>query len=184
MTQLSRDGTQLAVAGPIVTGTTFTYTAQLNSFGKSDFGNYTCTATVRPYPTSTYILGVDTLSDMLNIIAGKCWYYISILMHYASYNCFNLYTVVPPPVDAQATQSTSSAPVEVSWSPPTEGDVNITGYRVFYSNGENVLVPVVITSVGLRVDRNYSGEIVFLRSESGRLYSELVNVTVGKLQSH
>ena len=90
--------------------------------------------------------------------------------------------VVPVPVDVRATQSSPSAPVEVSWSPPTEGDVNITGYRMFYSNGENVSVPVVITSVGLRVDRNYRGETVFLRSESDRLYSELVNVTVGKLQ--
>ena len=90
--------------------------------------------------------------------------------------------VVPVPVDVRATQSSSSATVEVSWSPPTEGDVNITGYRIFYSNGENVSVPVVITSVGLRVDRNYSGKIVFLRSESDQLYSELVNVTVGKLK--
>ena len=93
-------------------------------------------------------------------------------------------TVVPPPVDVRATQSGSSAPVEVSWSPPTEGDVNITGYRMFYGNGENVSVPIDITSVGLRVDRNYRGETVFLRSESDQLYSELVNVTVGKLQSH
>ena len=91
-------------------------------------------------------------------------------------------TVVPPPVDVRAIQSSSSAPVEVSWSPPTEENVNITGYRMFYSNGENVSVPVVITSVGLRVDRNYSDEMVFLRSESDRLYSELVNVTVGKLK--
>ena len=45
--QLSRDGTPLALTGPIVTGTTFTYTTQLNSFGRSDAGNYTCNATVR-----------------------------------------------------------------------------------------------------------------------------------------
>ena len=72
--------------------------------------------------------------------------------------------------------------MEVSWSPPTEGDVDITGYRIFYGNGENVLVPTVVTSVGLRVGRNYSGEIVFLRSESDQLYSDIVNASVGKLQ--
>ena len=71
-TQLFRNGTSLPLTGPTVTGTTFTYTSQLNSFQRNDFGNYTCTATVRPHPTSTYLLGVDTLSDTLNIKAGKC----------------------------------------------------------------------------------------------------------------
>ena len=69
--QLSRDGTPLALTGPIVTGTTFTYSTQLNSFGRSDFGNYTCRATVRPQPTSTYLIGVDVLSDTLSIKAGN-----------------------------------------------------------------------------------------------------------------
>ena len=92
------------------------------------------------------------------------------------------HAVVPPPVDVRATQSSLSSPVEVSWSPPTAGDVNITGYRIFYSDaGENISVPIIITSLGLRVGGNYIGEIVFLRSESDQLYSELVNVTVGKL---
>ena len=72
--------------------------------------------------------------------------------------------------------------MEVSWSPPIEGDVTTTGYRIFYGSGENVSEPTVITSVGLIVDRNYVGEIVFLRSESGRLYSELVNIIMGELQ--
>ena len=69
--QLSRDETQLAVAGPVVTGTTFTYTAQLNSFQRSDFGNYTCTVTIKPQPSSTYLTGTDVLSDTLIIKAGK-----------------------------------------------------------------------------------------------------------------
>ena len=47
-TQLSRDGTPLSLTGPTVIGIrTFTYTTQLNSFGRNDSGNYTCTATVR-----------------------------------------------------------------------------------------------------------------------------------------
>ena len=92
-----------------------------------------------------------------------------------------IFTVILPPVDVRATQSSSSAPVEVSWSPPIEGVVDITRYRIFYGSGENASVPTVITSVGLRVDGNYSGEDVLLRSESDWLHSELVNITVGKL---
>ena len=37
-------------------------------------------------------------------------------------------TVFAPPMDTLATQSGSSAPVEVSWSPPSDGANNITGY--------------------------------------------------------
>ena len=46
-----------------------------------------------------------------------------------------------------------------------------------------MLVPSVmmITLVGLRLNESYNGQAVFLRSESGQIHSELVNVTVGKL---
>ena len=71
--QLSRDGIPLALTGPIVTGTTFTYTTELNSFGRSDSGNYTCTAIVRPQPSLTYFTGSETLlSDIVSIKAGRC----------------------------------------------------------------------------------------------------------------
>ena len=53
--QLSRDGTPLTLTGPTVAGTTFTYTIQLDSFGRSDSGNYNCTATVRPHPPSIFL---------------------------------------------------------------------------------------------------------------------------------
>ena len=70
--QLSRDGTPLS--NPTVlpaTGTTFTYTARLNSFGRNDSGNYTCTATVRPQPTAAYLTGGEMLqSDTIDIRAG------------------------------------------------------------------------------------------------------------------
>ena len=69
--QLSRNGTPLPLIGPTVTGTTFTYTTQLDSFQKSDFGNYTCTATVRPQSASIYLTGIDVLSNTLNIKPGK-----------------------------------------------------------------------------------------------------------------
>ena len=72
--QLSKDGTPLALDEPRVRDTAITYTAQLNSFQKSDFGNYTCTATIRLQPSSTYLIGTDTLSDTLTIKAGKYIY--------------------------------------------------------------------------------------------------------------
>ena len=71
--QLSRDGTPLTLTGPTVTGTTFAYTIQLESFNRRDAGNYTCTATVRPKPTSTHLtaLGDSIQTAMLVIIVGE-----------------------------------------------------------------------------------------------------------------
>ena len=172
--QLSRDGTPLALTGLTVTGTIFTYTTAVNSFGRSDAGNYTCTATVRPRPSSTYLTGNEMLSTAINIRAGKhslarlLYFYLLII------------AASPPPLNVRATQSSSSAPVEVSWSPPTDGASSITGYRIYYGNGKNVLVPsvTVITSVSLKVDGNYIGRNVSIRSEADQLYSELVNVSI------
>ena len=70
-TQLSRDGTLLTLTGPTVTGATITFTTQFNSFGKSDSGNYTCTATVAPQPSAIYLTGNETVqSNTVNIRAG------------------------------------------------------------------------------------------------------------------
>jgi hypothetical protein len=71
--QLSRDGTLLDNPSQSpVSGTTFTYTTQLNSFGRSDFENYTCTATISPQPNAIYLTGNETLqSNAINIRAGK-----------------------------------------------------------------------------------------------------------------
>ena len=83
-------------------------------------------------------------------------------------------------MDVRATQSGSSAPVEVSWSPPSDGANSITGYRIYYGNGQNVFVTsvTVITSISLKVDRNYVGQNVSIRSEADQLYSESINVSV------
>ena len=69
--QLFRNGSPLPVFGPIVNGTTFIYTTRLNSFQRSDYGSYNCTATVRPRPTSIYLTGIEVLSNTLAIIPGK-----------------------------------------------------------------------------------------------------------------
>ena len=79
-TRLSRDGTPLPLTGPTVTGTTFTYTTQLNSFGSSDFGNYTCTSTIRPRPSLTYLTGIDILSEMLVLKIGRIRHTIIIVL--------------------------------------------------------------------------------------------------------
>ena len=174
--QLSRDGTPLALPSVTVIGTTFTYTTVVNSFERSDSGNYTCTATVRPQPAATYLNGTETLESNINIRAGKYLLTLCtdlhIIMQYA--------TASLPPLNVRATQYSSSAPVEISWSPPSDGASIITGYRIFYGNGQSVLVPSVtaITLVGLKVDESYVGQIVSIRSEADQLYSKLVNVSV------
>ena len=83
-------------------------------------------------------------------------------------------------MDVRATQSGSSAPVEVSWSPPPDGANGITGYRIYYRNGQNILVTsvTVITSVSLKVEGSYVGQNVSIRSEADQLYSESINVSV------
>lgn len=83
-------------------------------------------------------------------------------------------------MNIQATQSSSSALVEVSWPPLADGAAMITGYRVFYGSGQSLFVTSVnvITLVGLKVDGNYVGRNVSIRSESDLLYSELINVSV------
>ena len=79
----------------------------------------------------------------------------------------------------QATQSGSSAPIEVSWSP--DQAANITGYRVFYGNGQSILVPSYVTRVVFNFveSQDEIGQTVSVRSESIHLLpSELINATV------
>ena len=69
--QLSREGTPLTLTGPTVTGTTFTYTIQLDSFGRNDSGNYNCTATVRPRHNLTYLIGNGVTSAITKVVTGE-----------------------------------------------------------------------------------------------------------------
>ena len=90
---------------------------------------------------------------------------------------------VPSPLKVQASQSSASAPVEVSWSPPSGGAATITGYRIFYSNGENVLVTSAnVTYVGLIFNENAVGQRVSIHSVAGKLMSKVINATItGKM---
>ena len=98
-------------------------------------------------------------------------------------------TAFAPPLNVSAIQSSSSAPVEVSWSPPTDGANTgiITGYRIYYGNGQNVSIQAILSSSNdiiltfyLRVNTDYVGQTVSVRSEADQLYSELVNVSVSQ----
>ena len=68
--QLSRDGTPPTLSDPTVTGTTFTYTTQLNTFGRNDSGNYICTATIRSQLISTYFIQSSALNDTFRVTIG------------------------------------------------------------------------------------------------------------------
>ena len=92
---------------------------------------------------------------------------------------FCLFSASSPPLNVQATQSSSSALVEVSWSPPTDGANIITGYRIYFSNGKSLLVySYYVTSIIILDNPPDVGETVSIHSESTQLPSELVNVTV------
>ena len=92
---------------------------------------------------------------------------------------------VSPPVNVEATQASATAPVEVSWSPPSDGSATITAYRIFYSNGESALMPSFVTRIILSLNEDSVGETVYLRSEADQLTSQLINVTItGQLDPH
>ena len=84
-------------------------------------------------------------------------------------------------MDVVATQSGSSAPVEVSWSPPSDAAPAIIGYRIFYGNQQNLFVPSYVTRIVLNFVESSQIESVSVRSESTQLPSELITATTGKL---
>lgn len=66
--QLSRNGTMLALTGPMVISTNFSYTIQLDSFGRRDSGNYTCTVSLQQ--PSTYLTGMGIHSAVAKVVTG------------------------------------------------------------------------------------------------------------------
>ena len=77
-----------------------------------------------------------------------------------------------------ATHSSSSAPVEVSWGPPSDTAPSIIGYRIYYGGGQSVLAPSYVTRIVLNFIESSQVGSVSIRSESAQLPSELINVTV------
>ena len=72
--QLSRDGTPLTLTGPTVSRIAVTYTRRFESFGRSNSGNYTCTAVVEPNqrqaPYLTENLNAILTSDSIQVTTG------------------------------------------------------------------------------------------------------------------
>ena len=79
--QLSRKGTytmrNLSDSNPLISGTTLTYSTVVNSFSRSDSGNYSCVVTTRPHPnleqpSSFYLNGTEkSVSIQALITTGR-----------------------------------------------------------------------------------------------------------------
>lgn len=79
--QLSRKGTDmmrnLSDSDPTISGTTLTYSTVVKSFRRSDAGNYSCVATIRPHPrlaqpSSLYLHGTGKLvSNQTQVTTGN-----------------------------------------------------------------------------------------------------------------
>ena len=72
---LSRDEyTVVNLSEAAIYGTTSTYTHQIVSFNRNNSGNYSCTATARPHPSSVFINGSDvSRSGVLRVTTGKTY---------------------------------------------------------------------------------------------------------------
>ena len=65
------DGSLLSLSGPNLSGTTFTYTTRVDSFGRNESGVYTCGASIRPKPSlSKFLTGPSQLSGSARVTAG------------------------------------------------------------------------------------------------------------------
>ena len=64
-------GRILNLPNPVISGTTFTFTTEVKSFSDSDVGNYTCSATVRPGPSSSYLTGTGEQSGKIEIVISE-----------------------------------------------------------------------------------------------------------------
>ena len=65
------NGAMLSLDNPIIPGTIFTFNIKVKSFGISDVGNYTCSATVRPKPSSPYLTESNELSGRIELAIGE-----------------------------------------------------------------------------------------------------------------
>ena len=70
--QLFKDRvSMLTLTGPTITGTAFSFTRLFGSFDRSDSGNYTCGATVRPRQMEIYLIASEiSRSNISKITTG------------------------------------------------------------------------------------------------------------------
>ena len=66
------DGSSLDIYNPVISGKTYSFIVRMISFDDTDFGNYTCTVTVKPQPSSTFLIGMSKLeSNPIEVLIGK-----------------------------------------------------------------------------------------------------------------
>ena len=65
------DGLVLDLTDPVMSGTSYNFIAEVNSFDDSDVGSYTCTAIVNAQPPSAYLTGTGQLSHTIQIMIGE-----------------------------------------------------------------------------------------------------------------
>ena len=90
---LFKNGAPLTVTALTMTGTTYNFGTMVSSFSERDIGNYTCTATISPQPSSTFLTGMGYgESNNVEIVIGKTIDH-ELILHYIW--CF-LYIGIPP----------------------------------------------------------------------------------------
>lgn len=71
--QLTRpDGSVFDILDPVMSGVTYNFSTQVNSFSDNDVGNYTCNTTVSTYPSlRNFLIGMGQLvSNPVKIVIG------------------------------------------------------------------------------------------------------------------
>ena len=63
-------GSPLITTHPSVSGSTYSSTAMISSFGRNDSGVYTCRATASSASTNTYISVSNTVSNLTRVTTG------------------------------------------------------------------------------------------------------------------
>ena len=135
------DGTVLVLSNPVTEGTAYKLTTPVNSFGDSDVGNYTCSVTVKPKFTSTFLTGMGQLvSNPLNIEIGMA---IPSLPHFVGMCVFVL---VPPSTSPPAATATTQPPGNELNSDSGAGGGSNTG-----AIAGSVIVVVIIALIAVAV---------------------------------
>ena len=64
-------GSPLITTTPSVSGSNYTTAAIISSFGRSDSGVYTCTATVSPSPSNPFLSNSTSQSETFRVTTGE-----------------------------------------------------------------------------------------------------------------
>ena len=63
-------GSSLNTTAPFVSGSTYTSTATINSFGREHSGEYSCRATISSEVVNTYLTDINAASNSLRVTTG------------------------------------------------------------------------------------------------------------------